>query len=66
MPEEILQPDTNYLMDLLKKIISFKTVAPPGSNYRGDCGLARPHLSGYGLCYAKAGHAPGRLRGKMQ
>ncbi|MDD4161215.1 MAG: ArgE/DapE family deacylase [Methanothrix sp.] len=34
MPEEILQLDTNYLMDLLKKIISFKTVAPPGSNYQ--------------------------------
>ena len=34
MPEEILQPDTNYLLNLLKKIISFKTVAPPGSNYQ--------------------------------
>jgi len=34
MPEKILSPDTEYLMDLLKKIISFKTVAPPGSNYQ--------------------------------
>jgi succinyl-diaminopimelate desuccinylase len=33
MPETIPSPDANYLMDLLKKIISFKTVAPPGSNY---------------------------------
>ncbi len=33
MPEEILQPDEEYLMALLRKIISFKTVAPPGSNY---------------------------------
>ena len=34
MPEIIPSPDTNYLLDLLKKIISFKTVAPPGSNYQ--------------------------------
>jgi succinyl-diaminopimelate desuccinylase len=34
MPEEILQPDATYLLDLLKKIISFKTVAPPGSCYQ--------------------------------
>jgi len=34
MPDEILQPDTKYLLDLLKKIISFKTVAPPGNCYQ--------------------------------
>jgi len=34
MPNEILELDKEYLMDLLKKIISFKTVAPPGSNYQ--------------------------------
>jgi succinyl-diaminopimelate desuccinylase len=34
MPDEILQPDATYLLDLLKKIISFKTVAPPGSCYK--------------------------------
>jgi succinyl-diaminopimelate desuccinylase len=33
MPDIVPSPDANYLMDLLKKIISFKTVAPPGSNY---------------------------------
>jgi succinyl-diaminopimelate desuccinylase len=33
MPEEILPSDKEYLLDLIKKIISFKTVAPPGSNY---------------------------------
>ena len=33
MPEEILPPDKEYLLNLLKKIISFPTVAPPGSNY---------------------------------
>lgn len=32
MPEEILPPDKEYLLNLLK-IISFPTVAPPGSNY---------------------------------
>jgi len=39
MPEKTLPPQEEYqmdldLLDLLKKIISFKTVAPPGSNYR--------------------------------
>ena len=39
MPEKRLPPKEEYqmdldLLDLLKKIISFKTVAPPGSNYR--------------------------------
>ena len=34
MPEELLQPDTTYLLELLKKIISFRTVAPPGSCYQ--------------------------------
>jgi len=33
MPEEIHPSDREYLLDLIKKIISFKTVAPPGSNY---------------------------------
>lgn len=33
MPEEIHPSDKEYLLDLIKKIISFKTVAPPGSNY---------------------------------
>jgi succinyl-diaminopimelate desuccinylase len=33
MPEEILQPNKDYLFDMLKKIIGFKTIAPPGSNY---------------------------------
>ena len=33
MPEIIPSPDPDYLMDLLKKIISFKTIAPPGGCY---------------------------------
>jgi len=34
MPEECLQPDTAYLLQVLEKIIGFKTVAPPGSCYQ--------------------------------
>ncbi|MDD1736298.1 MAG: M20/M25/M40 family metallo-hydrolase, partial [Methanothrix sp.] len=39
MPEKTLPPQEEYqmdldLLDLLKKIIGFKTIAPPGSNYR--------------------------------
>jgi succinyl-diaminopimelate desuccinylase len=33
MPREHLQPDTNDLLNVLKEIIGFKTVAPPGSCY---------------------------------
>jgi succinyl-diaminopimelate desuccinylase len=33
-PEESIFPDRGYLMDLLKNIISFRTVAPPGDCYQ--------------------------------
>ena len=33
-PEETILPDRDYLMDLLKNIISFRTVAPPGDCYQ--------------------------------
>ena len=33
-PEESILPDRDYLMDLLKNIISFRTVAPPGDCYQ--------------------------------
>jgi succinyl-diaminopimelate desuccinylase len=59
MPEIIPSPDPNYLMDLLKKIISFKTVAPPGSNYQEIVDWLIP-------IYAKNGHATRRLRCKMR
>lgn len=49
MPEEIPQPDTEYLMDLLKKIISFKTVAPPGSNYLEIVDWLIPVFQGMGF-----------------
>lgn len=34
MPEECLRPDTAYLLDVLRDIIGFETVAPPGSYYQ--------------------------------
>jgi len=34
MPKECLQPDMSYLLRILKDIIGFKTVAPPGSCYQ--------------------------------
>ena len=49
MPEEILQPDTTYLLDLLKKIISFRTVAPPGSCYQEIVDWLEPIFQRYGL-----------------
>ncbi len=34
MPEECLRPDTAYILDLLRAIVGFETVAPPGSHYQ--------------------------------
>ena len=33
-PEEAIIPDRDELLDLLKNIISFRTVAPPGDCYK--------------------------------
>jgi succinyl-diaminopimelate desuccinylase len=33
MPDEPLCPDKDYLLNVLKDLIAFKTVAPPGSHY---------------------------------
>jgi succinyl-diaminopimelate desuccinylase len=33
MHSEPLSPDKNYLLDVLKDLIAFKTIAPPGSSY---------------------------------
>jgi succinyl-diaminopimelate desuccinylase len=33
MPKEPLSPDKNYLLDVLRDLIAFKTIAPPGSSY---------------------------------
>jgi succinyl-diaminopimelate desuccinylase len=34
MPEECLHPDKAHLLDLLRDIIGFETIAPPGSHYQ--------------------------------
>ena len=49
MPDEFHQPDTTYLLDLLKKIISFKTVAPPGSCYQEIVDWLEPIFQGLGF-----------------
>jgi succinyl-diaminopimelate desuccinylase len=49
MPKDCLQPDTNYLLQVLKDIIGFKTVAPPGSCYREIVDYLVPILSGLGF-----------------
>lgn len=33
MPNQLLCPDKNYLLDVLRDLIAFKTIAPPGSSY---------------------------------
>jgi len=33
MPDKPICPDKDYLLDVLKDLVAFKTVAPPGSNY---------------------------------
>ncbi|HPT18588.1 MAG TPA: ArgE/DapE family deacylase [Methanothrix sp.] len=53
MEKEIIQPDTGRLMDLLKSIISFKTVAPPGSNYEEIVDWMVPIFQKMGFVTAK-------------
>ena len=33
MPDEPLFPDKDYLLNVLRDLIAFETVAPPGSHY---------------------------------
>ncbi|MDM7940192.1 MAG: ArgE/DapE family deacylase [Methanothrix sp.] len=49
MPKDCLQPDTNYLLQVLKDIIGFKTVAPPGSSYQEIVDYLVPIFSGLGF-----------------
>lgn len=53
MPEEIPQPDKEHLLDLLKKIISFRTAAPPGSNYEEIVDWLVPIFQGMGFVTRK-------------
>jgi succinyl-diaminopimelate desuccinylase len=49
MPKEFLQPDTTYLLNLLQKIIGFKTVAPPGSYYQDIVDWLEPIFQSMGF-----------------
>ncbi len=49
MPEECLQPDTTYLLDVLKDLIGFKTAAPPGSCYLEIVDYLVPIFQGLGF-----------------
>ncbi|NMC09700.1 MAG: ArgE/DapE family deacylase [Methanothrix sp.] len=49
MPKDRLQPDTNYILQVLKDIIGFKTVAPPGSCYQEIVDYLVPIFSGLGF-----------------
>jgi succinyl-diaminopimelate desuccinylase len=49
MPEECLQPDTAYLLQILEQIIGFETVAPPGSCYREIVEYLLPIFEGMGF-----------------
>lgn len=49
MPKDCLQPDTNYLLQVLKDIIGFKTVAPPGSCYQEIVDYLVPIFSSLGF-----------------
>jgi len=49
MPKDCIQPDTNYLLQVLKDIIGFKTVAPPGSSYQEIVDYLVPIFSGLGF-----------------
>ena len=33
MPNECLRPDMDYLLNVLKDLVGFRTVAPPGNYY---------------------------------
>ncbi|VVB72604.1 putative metallohydrolase [uncultured archaeon] len=49
MTEDCLQPDKEYLLSLLKEIISFRTVAPPGSCYEEIVDWLVPIFKGLGF-----------------
>jgi len=49
MPKECLQPDMNYLLRVLKDIIGFKTIAPPGSCYEEIVDYLIPIFKDFGF-----------------
>lgn len=49
MPQESLQPDSTHLLHLLKDIIGFKTIAPPGSFYKEIVDFLEPIFQDLGF-----------------
>ncbi len=49
MPEECLRPDVDYLLNILRDIVAFRTVAPPGSCYQEIVDYLVPIFKGMGF-----------------
>lgn len=49
MPEECLRPDMDYLLNILRDIVAFRTVAPPGSCYQEVVDYLVPIFKGMGF-----------------
>lgn len=49
MPEECLRPDMDYLLSILRDIVAFRTVAPPGSCYQEAVDYLVPIFKGMGF-----------------
>jgi len=49
MPNECLQPDMDYLLNLLKDLVGFRTVAPPGNLYPEIVDYLIPIFNGMGF-----------------
>lgn len=53
MEKDTIQPDSTRLMQLLREIISFKTVAPPGSSYEEIVDWLAPIFQSMGFAVEK-------------
>jgi succinyl-diaminopimelate desuccinylase len=49
MPEECLRPDMDYLLNILRDIVAFRTIAPPGSCYQEVVDYLVPIFKGMGF-----------------
>lgn len=49
MPEECLRPDMDYLLQVLRDLIAFRTIAPPGSCYHEVVDYLVPVFEGMGF-----------------
>jgi succinyl-diaminopimelate desuccinylase len=53
MPEECLRPDMDYLLQVLRDLIAFRTIAPPGSFYHEAVDYLVPVFEGMGFTVKK-------------